>query len=270
MIASWSGGRSCLGVWLTPLPFFLTSISRSELRDGGSHVVLPGELFVPGRVIGREVGDGHIHPPEQFGGPGELMAVHVRLAVGPGPLGRRRGTCGFACLGVAEGEPEQGREGGARAGAVGRVAPPSCLGSASWPRCGTWPGRVRSRVRTRSPPAGVRESRSPAAHADGFVKARRRLSPLALLQPPGAAQANGDRGWLTRFLPSAARRAPPWRGALPCKVPSRNWKKREVNIQRFRDDKPSATSSRPIGSRSCQVASRLGPPTYTRNWSAEK
>ena len=59
---------------------------RRKLFHGGADVGLPGEGFVLVGVVGREVRDGHVELREQFGGLGELVTVHIRLAVGPGRL----------------------------------------------------------------------------------------------------------------------------------------------------------------------------------------
>lgn len=88
---------------------FLGFLSGPDFFDGGADVGFPGERFVLGWVVGREVGDGDVHLLEQFGGLGEFVAVHIRLAVGPSPfVGGQRVS--LHLRGVAEGEPELGEE----------------------------------------------------------------------------------------------------------------------------------------------------------------
>ena len=80
-----------------------------QLFDCRADVIFPRQFLVLGGVIGREVRDADFHLSEQFGGLGEFVAVHIRLAVGPGPFVRGEGVV-FCLFGVAESEPELGKE----------------------------------------------------------------------------------------------------------------------------------------------------------------
>ena len=87
----------------------LCGLCRIQLFDCRADVIFQLQLLVHGGVVGWEVGDGDVHLSEQFGGLGEFVAVHIRLAVGPGPFVRGEGVV-FCLFGVAESEPELGKE----------------------------------------------------------------------------------------------------------------------------------------------------------------
>ncbi|MFO1044997.1 MAG: hypothetical protein U0941_24750 [Planctomycetaceae bacterium] len=81
----------------------------TQLFDCRSYLIFPRQFLILGGVVGREVGDGDVHMPEQFGGLGEFVAVDIGLAVGPGLfVGGEGVVSGF--LGVADGKPELGEE----------------------------------------------------------------------------------------------------------------------------------------------------------------
>jgi hypothetical protein len=85
---------------------FFGFLRGPEFFDGGADVGFPGERFVLGRVVGREVGRSSAGAVRWSG---EFVAVHIQLAVGPGPpVGGQRVL--FRCRGVAEGEPKLGEE----------------------------------------------------------------------------------------------------------------------------------------------------------------
>jgi len=142
LAASWPPFADCATGYLRETAFnpngaesvirFFGFLLGAEFFDGGADVGFPGERFVLVRVVGREVGDGDVHLLEQFGGLGEFVAVHIRLAVGPGPpVGGQR--VGLRLLGVAKGEPELGEEAMRGLAQLSQSLGLAC-GSTNWPR----------------------------------------------------------------------------------------------------------------------------------------
>src|ERR1019366_1548361 len=96
-------------IWGSALRAILGFLFGAEFLDGGGHVVLPGELFILGRVVGRQIGNLRAELLQQGAGFVQFVAPDIRLAIRPGPLVGRVGVLRRP-LAVADGKP-QVREG---------------------------------------------------------------------------------------------------------------------------------------------------------------
>ena len=63
--------------------YLLGCLFGTTCCDEGAKIGLPREGFVFGGIVGRQVGKGHAQLVQQLRGFGELVAEHIRLAIGP-------------------------------------------------------------------------------------------------------------------------------------------------------------------------------------------
>src|SRR6185295_13338782 len=78
----------------------------AELLYHRADVGFPREGFVLCEIVGREVWNWDAKLVQQFGGFGEFVAMHKRLAIGPGPLVGCEGVA-LRLFEIADGLPEQ-------------------------------------------------------------------------------------------------------------------------------------------------------------------
>jgi len=165
-----------------------------EFLDSGGHFILPWELLILGRVVGRQVGNVRAEFLKQGAGFVQFVALDIRLAISPGRFVGLKGML-LRLLAVTDGKPQVGE---------GTVGQPPCV--CQLLSLAAWIGELTKVELGEASWVSASSSVSPTACA--MVTASRRLS-AASAHSPRSRCHSPRRPWrrrmTVRFLPALAR-----------------------------------------------------------------